>query len=1222
MEIEGIIAKLKSLGYKEEDILDIHVDGNPVPSVKTICEARTALQYTGKFLGGGGGIMQASGTGGRCNPGPTTTTSGVDGKRDVAQSRVESAHLGNQRNVAEMLATQQQHLQHGAQTVTPHSHSNDRCNSGLTMATSGITQADGKRDIAQSRVQNVHRCGQRNAAEIVTPELQHPQHGSVAQTVTPHFHSNGSSDWGLTTTTSGVIHSDGGAQTRVHICDPHIVAGMLTAKQQHPQHGSVAQTIALHSHSNDRCNSGLTTATSGVIQADGKGDVAQSRVQSAHLCDPAAEIVTPAELQELQHRSVGWAVTSHQQSQYGSGSVVQTVTPNSHSNGSSGRGATMATMQADGKRDGAQSRACLYDMCIAAETLNPQWQDLQHGAQTITLHSHSNGSSDRKPITATSGVIQGDGKRDVAQSRVQSAHLGNQRIAAEMLTPQRQDPQHGSVVQAIAPHSHSNGSSYRCNLGPTTTTSGAIQADGKRNVAQSRAHFCDPCVAAETLTPQRQDLQHGSWTIAPHSHSNGSSDRKPFTATSGVIQADGKRDVAQSRVQSAHLGNQRIAAEMLTPQRQDPQHGSVVQAIAPHSHSNGSSYRCNLGPTTTTSGAIQADGKRNVAQSRAHFCDPCVAAETLTPQRQDLQHGSWTIAPHSHSNGSSDRKPFTATSGVIQADEKRDVAQSKVQSARFCDQHNTAGIFQYGSVIQDVSAHSHSNGSSSRCNSRPTMTASGAIQADRKRDGAQSRAHLYDQCIAVGTLTSQCQDLRRGTQTIAPHSHSICSSDRCNSGLTTTTTGVIQGDGKRDVTPSRVQSARLCDQRNTAGIFQYGSVIQDVSPHSHSNGSSGRCNSRPTMTASGVIQADGKRDGRAHLYDQCIAATPQWQDLQHGSQTIAPHSDSICSSDRCKSGLTMTTTTGVIQGDVKRDATPKWQDLQHEAQTIVPYFHSICSSDRRPTTATSGVIQADVKRDVTQSRVQSARLCDQRNTAGMLQYGSVIQDVSPHSHSNGSSGRCNSRPTMTASGVIQADGMRDVAQSRVQSAHLCDQRNAAWLLTSEQQQLQHRSVAQTITSHSHSICSSDTDRCNSGLTTITSGGFQDALLYDQCIKAEIVTTQWQDQQYGGVGHTAAPYEQFQYGGVAQTAAPYEQFQYGGVGHTAAPYQQSQYEDVGHTVAPYEQFQCGGVAPTFTPQEQSQYGSVAHTHYGGVAPTFTSHQFTLTPFQSMSYSVIH
>lgn len=117
--------KLKTLRYKEEDILDIHVHGHPVPSVKTICETRTALQYAAKVLSGGG-TTQASITSGSSNTRPTTTTTcGVmqaGGRTDGNQSGVQCAQLGSQLSVAGMVTPQRQQPQHGsvAQIVTPH----------------------------------------------------------------------------------------------------------------------------------------------------------------------------------------------------------------------------------------------------------------------------------------------------------------------------------------------------------------------------------------------------------------------------------------------------------------------------------------------------------------------------------------------------------------------------------------------------------------------------------------------------------------------------------------------------------------------------------------------------------------------------------------------------------------------------------------------------------------------------------------------------------------------------------------------------------------------------------------------------------------------------------------------------------------------------------------------------------------------------------------------
>ena len=129
MEIEAIVMKLKSLRYREEDILNIHIHGNPVPSVKTICETRTALQYAAKVLAiGGGGRTQ-----------PSTATSGSNNTRQTT-----------------------------------------------TTANSGVMQAGGKTDGGPSGVQSAQYGGQFSATGMVTPQRQQPSCGSAAQIVTPH----------------------------------------------------------------------------------------------------------------------------------------------------------------------------------------------------------------------------------------------------------------------------------------------------------------------------------------------------------------------------------------------------------------------------------------------------------------------------------------------------------------------------------------------------------------------------------------------------------------------------------------------------------------------------------------------------------------------------------------------------------------------------------------------------------------------------------------------------------------------------------------------------------------------------------------------------------------------------------------------------------------------------------------------------------------------------
>ena len=108
--------KLKSLGYSEEDILDdIHTaNGDPVPSVKALCETRAHLQHAAKVLGFGD-----------CETTTPTADAGVmqAGRRtDGGQGGVQSTACGNQSCMAETVTPQQQQLPHGsvAQTFTPH----------------------------------------------------------------------------------------------------------------------------------------------------------------------------------------------------------------------------------------------------------------------------------------------------------------------------------------------------------------------------------------------------------------------------------------------------------------------------------------------------------------------------------------------------------------------------------------------------------------------------------------------------------------------------------------------------------------------------------------------------------------------------------------------------------------------------------------------------------------------------------------------------------------------------------------------------------------------------------------------------------------------------------------------------------------------------------------------------------------------------------------------
>jgi hypothetical protein len=129
MEIEAIVMKLKSLRYREEDILDIRVHGNPVPSVRTICETRTALQHAAKVLGRGGRTQTSTTTSGRrqtATPTLSTANSGVlqaGGRTDGDLSGVQSApRLGGHFSVTGMVTPQRQQASCGsaAQVVTPH----------------------------------------------------------------------------------------------------------------------------------------------------------------------------------------------------------------------------------------------------------------------------------------------------------------------------------------------------------------------------------------------------------------------------------------------------------------------------------------------------------------------------------------------------------------------------------------------------------------------------------------------------------------------------------------------------------------------------------------------------------------------------------------------------------------------------------------------------------------------------------------------------------------------------------------------------------------------------------------------------------------------------------------------------------------------------------------------------------------------------------------------
>ena len=122
--------KLKGLGYREEDILDIHVNGNPVSSVKTICETRTVLQYAAKVLGDGGRTLQAS---------TATSTSGSN---------------------------------HTRQTVTT--------------APAGVAQAGGRTVGGQGGVQSA-QAQLSSLAGMVTPQRhEQPKHVNVVSAVTPH----------------------------------------------------------------------------------------------------------------------------------------------------------------------------------------------------------------------------------------------------------------------------------------------------------------------------------------------------------------------------------------------------------------------------------------------------------------------------------------------------------------------------------------------------------------------------------------------------------------------------------------------------------------------------------------------------------------------------------------------------------------------------------------------------------------------------------------------------------------------------------------------------------------------------------------------------------------------------------------------------------------------------------------------------------------------------
>ena len=154
MGIESIVMKFKRLSYREENILDVHANGSPVPSIKVICVSRTFLHGAARLLGAGERIQANNGssTNTRTNSGEMQTGSGRDGGQD----RVQSAQVGGM-----MTPQQQQHGRMVGQIVTPHQFG------------------------GQGRTQNAQLGSQPSMAGMMTPQQQH--YGTmVAQIVTPH----------------------------------------------------------------------------------------------------------------------------------------------------------------------------------------------------------------------------------------------------------------------------------------------------------------------------------------------------------------------------------------------------------------------------------------------------------------------------------------------------------------------------------------------------------------------------------------------------------------------------------------------------------------------------------------------------------------------------------------------------------------------------------------------------------------------------------------------------------------------------------------------------------------------------------------------------------------------------------------------------------------------------------------------------------------------------
>ena len=112
MEIEAIVAKVKSLGVSEEEILSVQRHGKPLSSAKIVCEMRSNLQTAARTLYAAAKKGQQGNTANNC---ATPVQHGIPG-RSRGQSSVTQHGLTPQQQIQSV----QQQQQRGGPACTPH----------------------------------------------------------------------------------------------------------------------------------------------------------------------------------------------------------------------------------------------------------------------------------------------------------------------------------------------------------------------------------------------------------------------------------------------------------------------------------------------------------------------------------------------------------------------------------------------------------------------------------------------------------------------------------------------------------------------------------------------------------------------------------------------------------------------------------------------------------------------------------------------------------------------------------------------------------------------------------------------------------------------------------------------------------------------------------------------------------------------------------------------